>query len=299
MTPHLHVNLESWECPIWLTVTLVFLALAYVRGWRHLRSISPNAAPAWGAANCLFGLFLIWIAIASPLAALDHEWLTAHMVQHLLLMTFAPPLILLSAPVTSLVSAVPPRFAQAVADRAFQWWPIQAAGRALGHPAFCWLAATATLVVWHVPGTFTLGMQSETWHAVEQTSFLVTGLLFWWPIIQPWPSVPTGPQWWMVLYLFFATLPCDALSGFLVFSDRVAYPVYLTTARHSALSVLGDQQCAGALMWTSVTIVYFVIGMILATRLLSAGRLREDSWVQSETPGGAAWQGDPESGEAV
>ena len=73
----------------------------------------------------------------------------------------------------------------------------------------------------------------------------------------------------MILYLFLATLPCDILSGFLVFSERIAYPVYLSTPRQSGLSVLADQQCAGALMWTCVTIVYVVAGAILSTRLLS------------------------------
>jgi hypothetical protein len=71
------------------------------------------------------------------------------------------------------------------------------------------------------------------------------------------------------LYLFFATLPCDILSGFLVFSERVAYPVYLSNPGQSSLSVLADQQFAGALMWTCVTVVYLVAGAILSTYLLS------------------------------
>jgi cytochrome c oxidase assembly factor CtaG len=93
----------------------------------------------------------------------------------------------------------------------------------------------------------------------------VSGLLFWWPVVQPWPS-RSEPQWSTVLYLFLATLPCDILSGFLVFSDRIAYPVYLRAP--SALAVLDDQQLAGALMWTVVTIVYLVAGTILSTQLL-------------------------------
>jgi cytochrome c oxidase assembly factor CtaG len=104
---------------------------------------------------------------------------------------------------------------------------------------------------------------------VEHASFLGTGLLFWWPVVQPWPSVSRRPDWWIVLYLFFATLPCDVLSGFLVFSERVAYPVYLSNSGQSSLSVLADQQFAGALMWTCVTLVYLVAGAILSTYLLS------------------------------
>jgi len=112
-------------------------------------------------------------------------------------------------------------------------------------------------------------MQLEAWHVVEHASFLGTGLLFWWPVVQPWPSVSRRPDWSIILYLFLATLPCDILSGFLVFSERVAYPVYFSTSGQSSLSVLADQQCAGALMWTCVTIVYLVAGAILSTHLLS------------------------------
>jgi len=104
---------------------------------------------------------------------------------------------------------------------------------------------------------------------VEYASFLGTGLLFWWPVVQPWPSVSRRPDWSIILYLFLATLPCDVLSAFLVFSERVAYPVYLSTSGQSSLSVLADQQCAGALMWTCVTIVYLIAGAILSTHLLS------------------------------
>ena len=73
----------------------------------------------------------------------------------------------------------------------------------------------------------------------------------------------------MVLYLFLATLPCDVLSGFLVFSDRIAYPMYLSMPRMTGLSVLQDQQCAGALMWTCVTLVFLIAGTVLSMQLLS------------------------------
>jgi len=164
---------------------------------------------------------------------------------------------------------VPRRFMRAVIDPVSRYSLLRRLGNAFTQPAFCWLAAVAALVVWHVPAPLTLGMQSEAWHAVEHASFFATGLLFWWPVVQPWPSVSRWPAWTMILYLFLATLPCDILSGFLVFSERIAYPVYLSTPRQSGLSVLADQQCAGALMWTCVTIVYLVAGAILSTRLLS------------------------------
>jgi putative membrane protein len=251
-------------------MTLVFtvLTLAYMRGWLRLRS-SAQAIGAWRAAGFLLGLGLIWIAAASPLASGDAHSLTVHMVQHLVLMSIAPPLIWLADPVRILPCALPSRLTESVVLRIARSRPVRRLGRLFGHPFVCWLAATIALVAWHVPALLTLGVQSNAWHAIEQASFLAGGLLFWWPVVQPWPTSSTEPRWSIVLYLFLATLPCDALSGFLVFSERIAYPIYSSAHRHATLSALDDQQLAGALMWTVVTIVYLVAGVIVATQSLS------------------------------
>jgi cytochrome c oxidase assembly factor CtaG len=173
------------------------------------------------------------------------------MAQHLLLMTIAPPLIWLGLPAQVLA---PP-----IARWPFVWKP----GKVVSHPVFCWLAATTALVGWHTPAGFRFGMQSNSRHFIEQVSFLAAGLLFWLPVIQP------PRRWSMLLYLFLATLPCDVLSGLLVFSDRVAYPMYLCTPRQAGLSPLEDQQCAAALMWTCVTVVFLAAGTILSMQILS------------------------------
>jgi len=252
-----------------MTLGLIVIAWLYARGWLRVRPTSVETDAGWRAAAFLFGLLLIWIATASPLASGDAHLLTAHMVQHLLLMSVAPPLVWLGEPVRLLLYALPRRLGAPAVPTLCQRTSMQRLGGLLGHPVVCWLASTAALVGWHVPPALTLGMQSPTWHGIEQASFLAAGLLFWWPVIQPWPTTSPEPQWSTVLYLFLATLPCDILSGFLVFSERVAYPVYLSAHRHSSLSVLDDQQYAGALMWTAVTIIYLVAGVIVTTRLLS------------------------------
>ena len=239
-----------------------------------------NVIPSWRAGSFFLGLFLIWLAVGSPLAAFDEELLTVHMVQHLLLMTVAPPLILVGAPVMPLLHALPRKFLQYILGPLFRSPAMQGIGRVLSQPAFCWLAAAAALLGWHVPAAFTLGLQSEAWHAVEHACFLGSGFLFWWPVVQPWPSVPRWPRWSMLVYLFLATLPCDILSAFLVFCDRLVYTVYLSTPKHFGISALEDQQCAGALMWTCVTIAYLLAAAILTTRLLSARSTAESELMQ-------------------
>jgi putative membrane protein len=147
-------------------------------------------------------------------------------------------------------------------------------GRFLAKPKVGWLSASAALVVWHIPAVFAVGMNSEVLHMFEQWSFLAAGLLFWWPVIQPWPAIST-PELSMILYLFFATIPCDILSGFLVFCDRVVYPSYLSSSHLLGFSALGDQQCAAALMWTSVTVIYLIAGVVLTMHLLSPSSTSE------------------------
>jgi len=281
-----------------LLVALVLVSFSYLLGWRRIRGVSVSTIPAWRGASFVFGISLVWGALGSPLVAYDHDLLTVHMIQHLLLMTFAPALILLGEPLLAFWHGLP-RLGKIVVGPLFRRPLVQRCAHKLSRPALCWSVSALTLIGWHVPSLFTLGMHSEVWHCVEQASFLAAGLLFWWPVVQPWPSVSAGPQWWTLLYLFLATLPCDILSGFLVFSDRVVYPVYFSMPRHFGFSVLDDQQCAAALMWTCVTLVYLVPAAILSTRLLSPRSFYRGDSIQSELRGGATSQPDSQRLEAV
>ena len=248
-------------------IVLAIAAVVYLRGWSELRSASTRTIEPWHAASFLFGLFAIWLALASRLALYDHHLLTVHMIQHLLLMSIAAPLILLGEPLVVLAHGLPAGLGDAV-GRTLSRTIVRRLGMAIVTPAWCWIAATMALTVWHVPAVLTVTMQSDAWHAVAKASFVVTGLLFWWPVVQPWPRVPAA-RWSTVLYLFLAMLPCDILAAFLVFSERIVYSAYVSMPGHTSLSVLEDQEIAGALMWTVVTLVYLTAGTIVATRLLS------------------------------
>jgi putative membrane protein len=271
MSPHLHTGQTSGEFPFLLAVILFVAVCQYSLGWLHLRSISRKNTPAWRAASFVLGLSLVWAASGSSLAAYDHSLLTAHMIKHLLLMTVAPALILLGEPLRVFWLSLP-SFARPVFRRALLRPFLRRLAQLVTNPALCWTVSALTLLAWHVPALFTLGMSSESWHSSEQLSFFVAGILFWWPVIQPWPSPSTALRWSMLLYLFAATLPCDILSGFLAFSDRVVYPMYLSTPRLFGFSVLQDQQCAAALMWTCITFTYLVPAVIICSKLLAPHR---------------------------
>jgi putative membrane protein len=281
MTPF-EATLGSWSPPVFVSLGTLVAAIVHLRGWRYLHSVSPQAIEPWRAASFVLGLFSIWIAVGSPLTEFDEQLLTVHMLQHLLLMTIAPALILLGAPVMPLMHGLPRHFVRSVLGPFFRWTPVQRLGRLFSQPAFCWIAAAAALIGWHIPAVFTLALRSESWHVFQHASFFGAGLLFWWPVIQPWPSVAIWSRWSLLLYLFLATLPCDILSGFLVFSERVVYPVYFSAPHRFTMSVLEDQQRAGALMWTCITIVYLIPAAILTTQLLAPVHTHRDSTRSNE-----------------
>lgn len=255
-----------------VTPGLIAAELVYLRGCYRLHRGTPHLLSVWRLAAFSCGLVTLWAVIASPFAAMDHHLLTAHMAQHLLVMTVSAPLILLGAPVIVLLNGLPKRFALFVSGPLLDYSPLRTFGRLVTHPLFCWLAGTGTVIAWHTPALFELGMHSAQWHEVEQGCFAAAGLLFWWPVIRPWPSLAAWSTWGVPLYLFLATLPCDALSAFLTFCGRVVYPHYLSMPGPSHISPLGDQECAGALMWVWVTFVYLAPAVLVTIQALSPQR---------------------------
>jgi putative membrane protein len=236
-----------------LDAALASLATAYAWRWHRIRRSAPTKGSVRSLAAFLSGTAILWVTVSSPIAHLDSGHLTGHMIQHLLLGTVAAPLLLLGAPgrvfLHGRASRVPMRLLASL------------------HPAACWFAGTLVVIFWHVPAMFELGMQ---WHGLMQATFFAAGLLFWVPVLRPWPTVSRWPLWSVPLYLFMATLPCDALSAFLTFCGRALYPHYAALNETcGGLSPLEDQVRAGALMWFWVTFAYLVPATLVTLDLLS------------------------------
>jgi cytochrome c oxidase assembly factor CtaG len=265
-----------------LDAALLLTVLIYVRGWFRVRAVSAHLIPAWRLGAFLAGIFSVWVAIGSPLDAFDEVLLTIHMAQHLLLMAIAPPLILLGAPALPSLQGIPPPVARRIVGPLLRWPPVKWLGHLVSNPAIGWSAAISALIAWHVPAIFDLALRFNWLHVIEHATFFVTGILFWWPVVQPWPSAARWPRWSIPLYLFCATLPCDVLSGFLAFCDRVVYSSYLSAPRVLGMSPLQDQQCAGALMWVAVTVIFLIPAVVVTLHILSPQRnhFARDSFVE-------------------
>ena len=253
-----------WDIPWIVTSALAISAIIYVRGWMRIRCTRPAQFPAWRLATFLGGIVALFAAVASPLDTLSESLLFMHMAQHFVLMSIAPPLIVLGAPVVPMLRGLPRRIIRLLRPL-FLARVFHLAGRFIACPRVAWLAMNAAYIGWHIPRAYEFALSSENWHNFEHACFFFTNLLFWWPIIQPWPSHSAQSRWFVIPYLLFADLVNTGVSAFLCFSGRLLYPSYGEIPRPFGLSALGDQITAGAFMWVCGSTVFLlpVIGVIM------------------------------------
>ena len=265
---------HGWTVPTYLTLVLLLTVSLYLRGWLRGNALRPVELPRWRAVCFCAGILSFWLAIVSPIAAFDDVLLTAHMAQHLILISVAPPLILLGAPMVPLLRGLPRAIVRGVAAPLLRLRIFREITHGLIYPAVGWLAFNLAYLGWHTPRAYQLALRSEAWHEVEHACFFFTALLFWWTVIQPWPSRSVWSRWVVIPYLLAADFVNTAVSAFFAFSGRVLYPYYADAPRDLPLSPLNDQIAAGAFMWVAGSLLYLVPAAVIVFRLASSQRDR-------------------------
>ncbi len=252
--PEPHDVWTAWNLdPVLLIGGAVVVAL-YARG----RSRRP--APRGRTMAFVAGMVALAIALVSPLEAMSSALASAHMVQHVLLVLVAAPLLALAAPSPTLLRGLPARVVR-VGARAFNrlgggpWL-----GRPLRQPAVVWVLHVATLWFWHAAGPYGAALDSQGLHVVEHTSFLVTGVLLWRVIIGPRRA--RGSQGVGVLVVFGLAVQSVLLSALLTFAEAPWYAGYATTTAGWGLTPLDDQHLAGVIMWIPAGAIH--VGAALA-----------------------------------
>ena len=265
---------QSWTFEPWIIVPLLLVSIIYLRGWWQLHRRLPRRFGGSRLIAFQSGVVTLFLALASPLHELAEKLLQFHMIQHLLLMMVVPPLLLLGAPILPLLRGLPRPALRYGLRQLFSSRAFKRLARFFTDPLVCLLGFTVSNVAWHVPALYELALRSEFWHAVQHICFFGTGLLFWWPVVQPWPSRSRWPRWTMIPYLLFADIQNTALSAFLIFSERVLYPTYAAVPRLWGISVLDDQAAAGAIMWVPGSVIFLVPVVVLAIRLIDSPQTR-------------------------
>lgn len=276
MDPTLEAILRSWRLDPWVIVPLVLTALFYLRGWWQLRRRAPRRFGPWQLAAFLGGLTAIFLALASPIEPFATLLLQVHMIQHLLLMMVAPPLFWLGAPALPLLRGLPLAVRRTWVGPVLRLEGVRLGFRFLTRPVTAWLLFVAATWFWHIPRFYDLALTADRWHYLEHACFLITALLFWWPVVRPYPARPPWSPWLLVPYLLLADVQNTALAALLAFSPRLLYPHYATVPRLGGLSALDDQATAGVIMWVPGSIAFLVpLGWIGCRLLFGAEEERQ------------------------
>ena len=253
---------------------IIITAAVYYRGWLAIRRTRPAQFPLWRLSAFVLALLILWTAIASPLDAFADAMLSAHMIEHLLLMSVVPPLIWLANPTVPLLRGLPRWWLRHLLGPLIRLRALRNFSHWLTRPLVAWLVMNLIFLGWHVPAAYDFALEHEAWHVVEHMCFLFASLLFWWPIIRPWPTGGRVHTWALILYLLSADVVNTALSGFLAFCSRPMYPYYLTEPNPFHLSPLSDQVIGAVIMWVFGSVVFLVPAIFITLRLIQPERVR-------------------------
>lgn len=195
----------------------------------------------------LLGVGIIFFALFSPIDYIgDHFLFSMHMVQHLLLSIVGPMLMVIGTPGW----LIKPLLRNRVVLRT---------GKILTWPAVAFTLLNADLFLWHAPPLYDLTLANESVHLFEHLTYIVLGVIFWWPVLSPleegWPRLNTGGS---ILYLFLAGMPMTLLGAGLTFTSPL-YAPYINAPRLWGLSAATDQQLGGLLMWIPTNLLYICI----------------------------------------
>jgi len=230
------------------------LALAWLRGLRVLPGgLASRGHPAVFAA----GLAATAVALVSPLDAVAGGLLVAHMVQHMLLILVAAPLLAAGAPGLALLLALPPWSRRRLARLRLSA-PVAAARRLADAPVVAWSLHVAAIWLWHLPAVYGAALVSAPVHALEHASFLGTAWLFWRLVLSPDPRRRLAPGLRMLL-VFVTALPTNLLGALLTFAPNPLYAGQSAAAARWGLTALSDQQLAGVVMWVPADVAYLAV----------------------------------------
>jgi cytochrome c oxidase assembly factor CtaG len=247
----------TWQA-VWVELgAALALTAAYVLAARRYRPSRMRLA-------CFAGALLVFLAVTvTPLGTLAlHYVLWAHLVQNVALAEWIPLL---------LVASVPPEVAAAVAR--FR------AVRALTRPFVALPLWLGGYMLWHVPALYDAALEQHVLLHLEHLTYLATGLLLWWPVLQsqPW-SLSSGAK---AAYLFAAFVFASPLGLLLALLPSPLYDFYVEAPRLRGLTPLADQQIAGIAMAVSEAVVFFAMFTVYFVRFMA-----EEDAGEAEQPGG-------------
>lgn len=262
---------NHWPIRPTIAIGLLIALGVYTRGllvlWR--RGGTGRVVSRRRAFSFLAGVAVLVVALLSPLDPLGEVLFSAHMIQHLLLILVAAPLIIVGAPEVVTVWAIPDRWRKRAAPMLGGVQRFVEGDRANALSVLAILVATGVLWAWHAPRLYDLAVQNELVHATEHGAFLVTALLFWAAVLRLSPRARLG-NGLRVLYVFAMAVQGSILGALITFSQRPLYQAHANIPAVWGIDPLPDQQLAGLIMWVPPALLYIGVAAYLFVNWLEA-----------------------------
>ena len=279
MDAELSALLRSWE---WRFVVIASVGLScsvYVNGFTRIRNLRSRGesrgvvglVPYWRLLSYVFGLLCIVIALLSPVEVLSGQLFFMHMIQHMLLVMCAPPLLLLSNPFPVLLWGLPVKVRNLVAGLFVgKSWLRQLLKRYAG-PGMSWIMFVIVYIGWHDPILYEAALRSRVVHDIEHMSFFLASMLFWWHVTCAAPRVHQNLVYGRRITYLLVTVPVNMITGVVItFSREPIYEYYVKIQRPWSLTVMQDQMIGGIIMWIPGSMMLIVAIIVLVVRMMSS-----------------------------
>jgi cytochrome c oxidase assembly factor CtaG len=274
---------QHWNADPLVSVPMLVTTVLYGLGFAKLRRRLGRMPAALGpTAPILFmlGLMVTATALLSFLDALSAVSLSVHMVQHVLLIAVAPPLLLAGRPEFVCAHGLPRRWRSVLARNRIARRILVALGWAT-NPMIAAILHGAAVWLWHLPSLFEAARGSPSLHALEHACFFGSALFFWRGIFASFRDAGTALAGAAASLL---TLIQGGFLGALIgLSPVLLYPTSTQGAGVLGLTPLEDQHLAGAIMWVPLGILYLIVGLALVARAIRPGERWNGAAVASVT----------------
>ncbi len=255
----------GWDLEPSVVVATALTLAIYARGaWRRRGGAARRGQ---AGRHVLFsgGVLLVFLALVSPLDALADHLFWVHQIQHLILLSIAPILVMLAAPEATLSAGLGGAGGHGAVGRLVASWRVRAAFGALAHPVAAGALMSGTLYFWQVPAFHDAAIRDENIHYVMHATMLAAGLVFWWRVLDR-RSPPAGLGYLYRLFLLKANLMMVVFLGaYLAAKGTVLYDAY-DRLYMPGLGALRDEMLGGTVLWFGGAATLFAGGVIVARR---------------------------------
>jgi putative membrane protein len=259
-----HDRWAAWPVTPGITLSLVVAACLYIAG-QPRSSSAPDGSAALRHLSFFGGLAALFLALQSPIEPISDHVFIVHQVEHMLLRTVGPMLLMLAAPQAALLRGLPAWMRRGVVTPLLSSRTLRPLGL-LGHPAVATVLFVGTTYFWMIPRYHDIAILDEPIHYLWHTTLLLSGLIFFWRIFDPRPS-PLGASLGIRLLMFwFASIGNILLGSYLSFKHEVLYHAYDVMGRLWGLSPATDERFGGLTMWIMGGMMFGVTALAVIYR---------------------------------